>query len=192
MGYNQKGSFVIDQSILQHLFGWDIEVVGWLIQHQQIAWAQQHQSQCESCFLSAAQLAHLLENGVIAEAETAQQRSHLGLGPVGDRFEHGVDHRFVQVEGFGLVLFEISGHHVVFSEACGPFVRLLRPHHEAEQGGFACSVGADKGDAVTPFHLQFSAKKENLVSVAVGEVVNHSHLRARAGCRREPEARTRH
>ena len=80
----------------------------------------------------------------VAEAEAAQEGADLGLGPVGDGFKQGVDHRFVQVQGFGLVLLEIARHHVVLSKAGFSFAGLLQAHHQSQQGGLPSAIRADK------------------------------------------------
>ena len=134
MGNNQNSSLEVAQRVFQHLFGRDVEMVGGFIQHQQVAGAEKHQGQSQACLFAAAELAHLLEHRVVAEAEVAQQRADLGLGPVRDGLEHRVDDRFVQVQGFGLVLFEVAGHNVVFTEPGRAVIRRLHAHHQAQQG----------------------------------------------------------
>ena len=131
MGDHQHSSFELTERVLQHLFGRDVQMVGGLVQHQQVAGAQQHQGERQASLLATAQLAHLLEHGIVAEAEIAEQGAHLGLRPVGHRFKHRVDDGFAQVKGFGLVLFEIAGHHVVFPKSRAALVRGFGPHHQA-------------------------------------------------------------
>ena len=155
VGDHQHAALVGNQGVLQHLFGWNVEVVGGLIEHQQIAGFQQHQGQGQPCFFASRELAGFLKHRLIAETEAAQQRAHLGLGPVGDHLKDGVDHRFAEVEGFGLVLLEIARHHVVFAEAgVATPLGFFHAHHQPQQGGFAGAIGADKGDPIPPFHLQ--------------------------------------
>ena len=71
MGHQKSSSFIGAEGIFQHLLGWNIEVVGGLIQHEEIAGTEQHQRQSKTCFLSSTELADLLEDRVVAEAETA-------------------------------------------------------------------------------------------------------------------------
>ena len=103
------------------------------IQHQQVAWGKQHQGQGQSGFLAAAEFAHLFKHRIVAEAEAAQQGTHLGLGPVRYRLKQGVDHGFLQIQGLGLVLLEIAGDHVVFPEAGAAVVWGFRSHYQAQQ-----------------------------------------------------------
>ena len=64
---------VVDQGIFQHLLRWNIEVVGGLIEHQQVAGAQQHQGEGQARFFTATELARLFEHALIGKAEIAQQ-----------------------------------------------------------------------------------------------------------------------
>ena len=118
----------------------------------------------------------MLEHRVIAEAKTAQQRAHLRLGPIGNRLEQGVDHGFLEIQGFGLVLLEVARFHVVLSEASRPFTGLLQPHHQPQQGGFTGAIGPHKGNAVAPLHFEVGLKKEDVVVVVVREVVDQRDL----------------
>jgi hypothetical protein len=74
-----------------------------------------------------------------------------------------------------LVLLEVASHHVVLTEAGAAIFRLFVAHDQPQQGRLASAVGPDKGDAVTPLHLQFSAQKQDLLAVAVGQVLNICH-----------------
>ena len=192
MGDQQRGSLVGHQGVLEHLLGGDVEVIGGLIQNQQIAGGEQHQGQGQTGFLSAAELPDFLEHRVVAEAETAQQRTNLGLGPVGNRFVHRVDHGLGQIQGFGLVLFEVPRNHVVLPKPGTAFIRGLNPHHQAQQGGLARTIGAHEGNAVTPLHLQFSPQEQDFVSIAVGDVVDQGNLGSGARGRRELKTRPGH
>ena len=100
------------------------------------------------------------------------------MGPVRHRFKQSVDHRFGEIQGFRLVLLEVAGDDVVLSEPRAAFIWGLDPHHQAQQGGFAGAIGAHKGDPVAALHFQFRAKKQDLVAVGVGEVVESGHLAA--------------
>ena len=79
-------------------------------------------------------MAYLFEDGVVAEAETAQQGTHLALGPIRHRLEQGVDHAFIEIEGLGLVLFEIAGDHIMVPQAGFALEGLLHAHHQPQQG----------------------------------------------------------
>ena len=178
VGHKQGGAVVGHQGVLEHLLGRDVQVVGGLIQYQQVAGGEQHQGQGQPGLFPPGQLAHLLEHGVVTEAEVAQQAPHLGLGPVGHRLEEGVDHAAGEVEGLGLVLLEVAGHHVVFAQPRMALLRLLQPHDQSQQGGFAGPVRPHEGDAIAALHLQAGPQKQDPLPIAVGEVVDHGHLPA--------------
>ncbi len=52
----------------------------------------------------------------------------------------------------------------------------LQAHHQPQQGGFACAVRSHEGDAIPPFHLEVGTEEQDLLAVAVGEVLDHRHL----------------
>ena len=187
MGDEQGGPLVLLQCILEHLLGGDVEVVGGLIQHQQVAGGEQHQGQGQPGLLAAAELAGLLEHRLVAEAEAAQQRAHLGLGPVGHRLEHRVDHRLGEIEGLGLVLLEVAGHHVVLPQPGEALIGGLQAHHQTQQRRLAGAVRPHEGDAIAPLHLQVGPEEQDPLAIAVGEVVDPCHQAAGAGGGREVE-----
>ena len=118
----------------------------------------------------------MFEHRVIAEAEAAQERAHLRLGPIGNRLEQRVDHGFLEIQSLGLVLLEVAGLHVVLPEASRPFTGLLQPHHQPQQGGFPGPIGTNKGNAVAPLHLEVGLEKQDVVVVVVREVVDQCDL----------------
>ena len=74
-----------------------------------------------------------------------------------------------------MVLLEVTGLHVVLAQGGLAAIGLLHAHHQAQQGGFAGPIGSHKGNPIAPFHLQFGAKKQDLIAIAVAEVVDLSH-----------------
>ena len=71
MGNHQGRPFVGPHSIFQHLFSRNVEVIGGLVQDQQVAWSHEHQGKGKACFLPTTELANVLEHRVIAEPKPA-------------------------------------------------------------------------------------------------------------------------
>ena len=64
----------------------------------------------------------------------------------------------------------------MLAEASRPLTGLLQPHHQPQQGGLTGAIGAHKGNAVSPLHFEIGLKKEDVVVVVVGEVVDQRDL----------------
>ena len=79
MADNEKGPAIIDQVIFQPGDGLNIQVVGWLIQHQEIWLFQEHLGQSETGILATRQLFNLhLPHGLI-ELEAVKNSADICL-----------------------------------------------------------------------------------------------------------------
>ena len=142
---NDTESALTRQRLLQHPHGVNVQVVGRLVQQQQVAAAAEHLGQVDAVPLAAGALAHLLLLLRAAEIEAG----HVDPGvhrhgaqldrvlAVGDFLED----RLVVVQGVA-VLVDVGEHHAG-AELDRAGVGLLLADDHAEQRGLAGAVGAD-------------------------------------------------
>ena len=83
VGDEQHRAVVLPERIEQHLLGGEIEVVGRLVQDQEIRWIQQHARENEACLLTARQRADLLVDVVAGELKRAREIAEDADGIVG-------------------------------------------------------------------------------------------------------------
>ena len=80
----------------------------------------------------------------------------------------------------------------MLAKARPPFVGILHAHHEPQQGRFAGAVWAHKGDPVSSLDLELCTQKQDLLPVAVAEVMDFCGQPARARCIGEAETGPTH
>jgi len=104
---------VLHQGFEQDVFGAQVEVVGGLIEQQEVGGVQQHFEQRVAIALSAGEDADALKDIVAREKKTAEQAAQLGLRGGGREFAEVVEDASFRIEFFILVLREIVGLDVV-------------------------------------------------------------------------------
>ena len=100
--HQEDGPVVGLERRLEGLAALRVEVVGRLVQHQQVATAGDQRHQLQAAALAAREALHPGLRGVAREQESAEQRARLGLGEVA-RGEDRLDDRAVLAEALALL-----------------------------------------------------------------------------------------
>ena len=138
---------ILRQPPLQQGDGLRVDVVGRLIQHQQIDRANQRRRQRDALFLPAGERAHVRVE--IVDAELAEQRLRLVFirrADVLGRVEKHLLHRRARLAVIRH-LRQIRDAQAVFAHDHAA-VRLVQPRQQLEQRRFARAVDADHADSV--------------------------------------------
>ena len=121
VAHHDHRAFVIMDGSFQDVLGADIEVVGRLIEQQEIIRLKQQLAQRQPASLSPAQHLHFFVDVIATEKERAEQSPHLlahiAHGQLVDRFKN----RLLGIELLFLVLFEVTHEHAV-TQRHGAFV----------------------------------------------------------------------
>ncbi len=110
---HRSGVFL--QRFQQHVLGAHVQVIGGLVEQQEIRRLQQHAGQRVAVALAAREHADALEHVVFGKQETAQQAAQLGVGGARSFALQIVQHARVGVEFLVLILRE-----VIDAQRCGP------------------------------------------------------------------------
>ncbi|MBV6518205.1 MAG: hypothetical protein HCAMLNBO_00850 [Candidatus Brocadia fulgida] len=135
MGYNQQAPCVIQQGILEDLFGRDVDMVGWFIQDEKIRRFEQHLGKRQPRFFATAQDVHTLKDVVAGEKKGSQDMAGMGdHGKGGNRLDF-LEYRIPGIQFFSVFLGKIIKEHVVpHPDRSG--VRLLNTGDDTEEGRF--------------------------------------------------------
>ncbi len=166
---NQRPLIALER-IEQDFLGLQVEVVGRLVEEQQVGGLEQQDGQGQAVALAAGEDTDLLVDIVAMEEEGAEQvaqfRHHVEGGNPGDLLQH----RQLPIEGVGLVLGEV-GQHQPRPFLALPFKRCFDPGQQAHQRRLAGAVGADQGHPLAAFDGQFDVAKHRVCAIAVAHPV---------------------
>ena len=144
---------VVHQRVEQHVLRVQIEVVGRLVEQQQVGRPQEHAGDGQPRALAAGQHTGLLVDVVARKQEAAQDvpdcRHHVHRRAARERLVDG-QHR---VEARRLVLREVLGHDLVAQMPFSAVGRLFSREH-AHQRRLAGAVGADKRNPIAALDVQ--------------------------------------
>ena len=174
MADKQKRPLVGLHRLLNPLPAVDVQVVGRLVQHQQVDLLVHQHAQPQAALLAAGEDGHGLEHVLPPEVEGPQPVPG-GLGghaPLG--VEHGVHQvplGVVKVDDLGQVGGADGG--AVFDPA---LVGPLLVHQDFQQGGFSRTVVADEGDPLAALHPQVHPPEQLPLSKGFPHLPDLHHL----------------
>ena len=174
MADKQQRAVVGLHRLLDPLPGVDVQVVGGLVQDQEVDLVVHQHAQPQAALLPAGEHRHRLEHVLAPEVVCRQSVSgRLGREALFRRHHilHQVPVRVVEADDLGQVCLLHLG--AGFDAAV---VRIQLPHDHLDKSGLSGAVVADEGDALAPLHLQADALKEVLVPVGLGHVPDAQHL----------------
>lgn len=166
---DEEGAGVVDECFLQDVLRLHVEVVGGLVENEEVGGADEHANKGDAGTFATTQDADFFEDIVPSEEEAAEDiaRGHGGAAGL-DLFD-GFENRQGGFEFVGMVLIEEGGEgfgaeFVVAGE------RGLFPGDHAAEGGLAGAVGADDGDFFTTGDFEVEVPKDGEVAVLLGGV----------------------
>ncbi len=195
--HEDAGAGIILEEVLQPLDGVGVEMVGRLVEDEQIGPGKQRAAECDAAFFPAREAARETVGGGGVEVgdERLDAVAHVpavevvdvveefvGAGVVGgpglvfgDEVEHLLRaHEDVVLHGAGVVelevLRQVAGDEFAAADDL-PGVRLGDPGDDAQEGGFARAVASDEADAVALVDGEGGVVEDGLHAVAGGEVV---------------------
>lgn len=187
VAHEQERPVEVRDGLLEHLLGRDVQMVGRLVQHEQVGRGEHHLRKRDPGLLPAAQGADLLLDVVPLEHELPEERPELVVRLLRRRLGDGLNDRLVEVERLGLVLLEVVGLHRVAREPRHALVGLLHAHDEPQEGALPGPVPAEEGYSVALLHLEVDLVEERSPGVPVRDVLHLHHRHRAARGRREPE-----
>src|SRR5439155_15065601 len=135
------------QRLGQRLAHLDVEVIGRLVEQQQIRALAHQQRQSEPRFFAAGKLAHWRQDAVAAEVEAPEKIAQLLLARCRLQLPHVPQRRFVQTQLLDLVLREVADAKTLRSQPLAGKQRNLAGD-AAQQRRLARAVGPEESDAL--------------------------------------------
>ena len=180
MAHHQQRAPVGHELLFQHFEGLDVEVVGGLVQDQQVRRLGEQPGQDDAVALAAGQRRHRGHGPLGAEEEALEVADDVArpavdedvVAAVGDGLGHGL----VGVE-LPPQLVEVADLEIG-ARLHRPGVGRDLPHQDAQQRALADAVVADEPDAVTAHDAERQVPDQRLAAVAVGDVAELHHLAA--------------
>ncbi len=153
----------------QHALRAHVEVVGRLVEYEQVGWMEEHLHQDQSAFLAAAEHPNLLEDIVPAKEKGTEHPPQMG-----DHVSRRITLRFFEHaalarERIRLLLREIGRLHAG-TIAEGPAVLLVDARDDPQQGGFAGSVRSDHRHLFATLELHVDAGENGVSRIALFEI----------------------
>ena len=165
MGDEEQISLVLLHRLLDPLPALDVQVVGGLVQHQQVDFFVHQHTQAQAALLAAGQGGYRFEHVLAPEFEGGQPvPRRLGGAVLGvDQGVHQAALRVVEVDVLRQVSHLYSRPHPNLSA-----IRDLLTQDHFQQRGLTASVVPDQGNALSSGHLQPQAGEEGAPAKGLG------------------------
>mmetsp|Transcript_36883 Transcript_36883/g.78666 ORF Transcript_36883/g.78666 Transcript_36883/m.78666 type:complete len:313 (+) Transcript_36883:328-1266(+) len=167
----------------------EVEVVGGLVEQQQVGRRQHHPTERHARLLSAREPGQLVVDLLALEHELSQQRAQLLVSVVGARggVRESLYDRLVEGERVRLVLLEVLDDGVLGDDLGAALARGLGAEDQAEQSRLACAVGPEDGDSISALEHEVDVSEERARAVAVLHPLHLDDLLGAARRGREAE-----
>lgn len=175
---NHRAARELQQGVFQRAQGFDIQVVGWFIEQQDVTADLQQFRQVQTTTFTAGQLANaftLVDAFEVKAAHVGAAR-HLGVADLHDIqaarhfFPHGltVVHRVAElIDGS-----QLNG----FTQGDGAGIRLFLAGHHAEEGGFTRAVRTDDADDSAFRYREAQIVNQNAVAVGFAQMADFQNF----------------
>ena len=164
-------ALVVVERAHQRLARIDVEMVGGLVEDEQMRAVERRQREQQAGLLAARQVLRLGVGLADAEAERAEPGAALRLGGLGHQVEHVLVGRLAGGQVVHLVLGEIADHDLVGGVAPARH-RREAPGDQLGERALAVAVGAEQADAVVGIEPQVEVLQHRVVGhVADGGVL---------------------
>src|SRR5690554_2261274 len=163
--HHQHRSFKIGQGLLEQFLGANVEVIGRLIENEEIHRLQQQQHHGESCPLPATEHRHLFIYRLATKQKSPQQIAYFGANIAHSHLVHSIQHSQVVVELIGLVLGKIPDFNLMPQFQFSAVLQLVKNH--TGHGGLALSVFTHKSHLVAPLNHKIHVAEHQMIAVAL-------------------------
>ena len=171
MGDEQQHALEFLNGGLHPLPGRNVQMVGRLVENQQVDFLVHEHTQSQPGLLAAGEIAHLLEHIFPLKEELAQPvPGHLGRAVL--LVEHGVVKaplRVVKVNDLGQIAPFHRGAELDFALA------VLLPQQAFEKGGLSSAVVAQNRNPFAPLHPEVHVGKQHPVTEGLGHILHGKH-----------------
>ena len=172
MRYVQHRSFIGIEGVLQHFLGDQVEVVGRLVEDQEVGFGEHEFGEGYTPFFAAAQVADPLEDLFTGKEEGGEQAPDLRVGHgrvfIGDFLENGI----VIVEN--MVLLVVVTDVDVSTQPDHSPVRSNDFIEDTQDRGLAGPVVADQRHVFTAADLEGDAGEQLFITVGFGQVLENA------------------
>ncbi len=177
MAYQQQGALEFHEYLFEQFQGFHVEVVGGLVQHQEIGWLAEQARQYEPVLFAAGERLYRLANARRFEQEVLQVADDMHVAAI-DRDMVGatgeiVLHGFFRVELLAQLV-EV-GNLDLRSRLHLAVIRLQLAQQDLQQGGFADAVRADQADAVAAHDSDGEIVDQGLVAITMANALGFHH-----------------
>src|SRR5207253_633564 len=131
-----------DQRLLQHILARHVEVVGGLVEHEQVHRLEEQLREREARLLATGEDAHAFEDVIALKQERAEKRPELGADIAGGHRVEGLEHGAARIEILRLMLREVADRNVVPHDAL-PIERFY-PRENPAEGGLPLSIAPEE------------------------------------------------
>ncbi len=189
VAHEDDGAVVVGEGPDEGLPGVEVQVIGGLVQDEEVGSVSHRQGQGHPGLLSSGEVADGNLRLVLPQAEPSEPSAHLGDGFLRHDGSKLLDGGLVLVEEVQVVLGEVSHLELAGAEQL-PRKRLECSRQQTGQGGLAVSVGAEEGDAVVLVDAETEAAKHRPLLIVPHRGVVEAHQGgARRGRFQEAEGR---
>src|SRR6266851_1498101 len=147
VGNENHGPGVAAQGVQQNVFGAHVQMIGWLIEQQEVCRMQQHSQERIAVSFASRKHSDSLENFLPREQKAAQQVAQIGFSRRRRNPADVIDHARILVEFLVLVLREVIGLNIV-PKPVFALSQRLDSRQQLDQRGFPRSVHAYQRNAV--------------------------------------------
>ena len=185
MAHADEGAVEGLQRGFEHIFGLHVEVVGRLIEDQQVTGFEQQSDHCQTASFTSAEHFHFLFGGLTAEHERAQYITNLGADIAYRHIIDGIEHRQVLIQQSGLILCKIANLHIVPDLKRTHIIEL--PHDALDEGRFTFSVLTHKRHLLASANGERHVMKHIVLAKVLAQVFDYQRKITASGSRRESQ-----
>ena len=175
-----QGALVSLQRDLKGVTHIQVEVIGGLVQHQQVGALPYHHGQCQPGLLAAGKRCDDTGGGVAAKIEAPQEVENLLLARVGAEALQVQGRAGLQVQRFQLLLIEVADG-AMLPGGTFPGQQGQVAHQAFQQGGFAGAVLAQQAVAAAGSQMQLDPGEDGRAAIAQAGAIQAQQWVAASG-----------
>ena len=170
VGDDDEGTRILEEGILEDVLGVHVEVVGRLVEDEEVGGCEQQLGQCEAGFFAAGEHLDLLLAVLAVEEEGAKDVAYLGADVARSDVVDSLEDRLLAVEHGGLVL-GVVAELDLGAKLEGAGVVLDVADDDLGHGGLTLAVLAHEGDLLARSEEEVDAGEDLQVAVGLAQLV---------------------
>ena len=169
VGNDNDRTCIAEEGILKNVFRFQIQMIGRLIENQQIGILEKDFQQRQSGFFPAREDGNLLMDIIPGKEEGAKEVPLFLVITAGARYVDLLPDGPAVVEILGAFLGKERHTHIE-AERRRPGGRIIRTAQNSGQGRFPCSVDTDEGNFFTPVYCKVNGTEHIQISITFGNL----------------------